>query len=711
MVPRGRRVVRLLVRLRVPVLLAWGALGLVGVFAAFGLSGRLSTSLSVPGAESQRADAVLARDFGQNVEGGFTIVVPVQGDDAARLALIGSRLRHVARQLPGAHLTTLEPAGGILQAELSTPLDLARAADITARVRGLLQRAGLKDAGVTGAPALQHDLTPVLAADLHRGEAVAVVVALAVLVLILGPSPLAVLPLVVAGATMAGALALVDALSHVVLMVLYVPNLVALVALGVGVDYGLLFAHRFREELVANGGAVEDALVVAWDRAGRTVLASGLAVAVGLSALLVVSVPFVRSLGVAALVVPLVAVVAALSLCPALLSFAGARTLRSARRRAARQGTWRRVAALVVRRRVTLLTGSLLVLGGLAVPGLWLRVTPGSLTALPHDLPAARTLAVVRNRVGGGSLTPIEVVIETGTSGGALRPAVSGATLRLARALLADPAVEIVAVGTRPPYVDAGRRSRLVVVVGREDFGAPATLRLVGDLRTRLVPAARFPAKTTVLVGGAPAQGVDFIAHVDGELPLVLALVLVLAFVVLVVAFGSPLLALGAIVLDALSVAATFGLLVLVFRVGIGADVAGLYRVGAVEAWVPVFLVALLFGLSMDYEVFLVRRMREARDAGLGTGDAVIEGMARTGRIVSAAALVMVGALSGLWLGRVAGLQELGVGLALGVALDAIVVRGVLLPSVVAVLGEANWWHPLRRAPRPPDPVRTGGSC
>ena len=109
--------------------------------------------------------------------------------------------------------------------------------------------------------------------------------------------------------------------------------------------------------------------------------------------------------------------------------------------------------------------------------------------------------------------------------------------------------------------------------------------------------------------------------------------------------------------------------------------------------------------------MFLVRRMREARDAGLGTGDAVIEGMARTGRIVSAAALVMVGALSGLWLGRVAGLQELGVGLALGVALDAIVVRGVLLPSVVAVLGEANWWHPLRRAPRPPDPVRTGGSC
>jgi RND superfamily putative drug exporter len=195
-------------------------------------------------------------------------------------------------------------------------------------------------------------------------------------------------------------------------------------------------------------------------------------------------------------------------------------------------------------------------------------------------------------------------------------------------------------------------------------------------------------------VGGAPAQGVDFLALVYGTFPWVIGIILAIAYAILLRAFRSLLWPLMAVLLDVLSVAAAYGLLVVVFRFGVGADVLGLYRVSQIEGWVPVFLFAVLFGLSMDYEVFFVTRMREARDSGLENAAAVTYGLAHTGRVVSAAAVIMVGALCGLVIGRVAGLQELGVGLALGVLVDATVVRGLLMPGLMAMLGRWNWWLP-----------------
>ena len=198
----------------------------------------------------------------------------------------------------------------------------------------------------------------------------------------------------------------------------------------------------------------------------------------------------------------------------------------------------------------------------------------------------------------------------------------------------------------------------------------------------------------------------DFLERVYGNLPWVVLLVLVLAYVVLLRAFRSLLLPLLALLLDALSIAATYGLLVVVFRLGIGASALGLYRVSQIEGWVPVFLFAMLFGLSMDYEFFFVRRMRESWDEGLANRRAVANGLAHTGRVVSAAALIMVGALFGLVSGRVAGLQELGAGLAVGALLDATVVRALLMPSLMALLGRWNWWLPWGRGGAlPPGPL------
>jgi RND superfamily putative drug exporter len=211
------------------------------------------------------------------------------------------------------------------------------------------------------------------------------------------------------------------------------------------------------------------------------------------------------------------------------------------------------------------------------------------------------------------------------------------------------------------------------------------------------VPDARFPAGTTVVVGGAPAQGVDFLHRSYGAFPWLVLGVLALTYAVLVRAFHSLLLPLKAVVLNVLTVAAVYGLLVVVFRWGVGAHLLGLYRAPQVDGWVPIFLFATLFGLSMDYEVFMVARMREAWDETGDNAYAVGHGLERTGRIVTAAALIMVAALSGFVAGRVAALQEFGLGLALAVLIDATIVRALLVPALMAVLGRWNWWLPGSR--------------
>ncbi len=524
--------------------------------------------------------------------------------------------------------------------------------------------------------------------------------ALVLLTLALGLSLAVLLPFVVALCTTSGALAIVYALAHAWLMVLYVPNLVQLIGLGLAIDYSLLIVHRFRQELADQTRPVEDAIVATMATAGRAVAISGAAVAVGLCVLLVVPVPFLRSLGAAGILVPVVSVLAALSLQPALLSLLGRGGMRAhgqrvlGRNERSEGGLWSWTADLVVRRPVAVGAAATAVLLGAAVPVVWLQLTPASVTAVPPGIEADRGLALLRDRVGPGVITPIEVVLDSGRPHGALTPAVSAATLRLAHGLLAQPEVFVVAIGTRPPYIDSAGRYRRTVVIERDDFGDEVSQQLVHRIRAQIVPAAHFPASARAYVGGAPAQGADFLSRVYDSFPWVVAVVAGLAYVMLVRAFRSLLLPLMAVLLDALSVAASYGLLVIVFRFGVGADLFGLYRVPQIEGWAPVFLFAVLFGLSMDYEVFFVTRMREAWDRGASNAGAVAEGLARTGRVVSVAAVIMVGALSGLVGGRVAGLQELGAGLALGVLVDATVVRGLLMPSLMVLAGRWNWWLP-----------------
>jgi RND superfamily putative drug exporter len=690
---------RAVLRHRALTLGLWILVVALGALASVDLPHRLTTSLAVPGSPSAAANVILQQDFGENVEGTFTVVVPVRHDTKTQVAAVAARVEHASDSLPGARVTQSQHLLGLLYVNVSTPYSLARAADLTGRLRDALAHTGVVGALVTGPPALEHDVAPVLAADLHHGELLALLVALALLLGALGLCGAVALPFAMAAATAGGALGLIDLVARATTMVLYVPNVVALIALGLSIDYALLLVHRFRTEV--EGADLEEAIVATMASAGRTILTSGICVAVGLVALLVTPVPFLRSLGLAALSVPLLALAAASTLLPVLLSLRGARGVRpwGVAGLLARRGAWERASRAVVRRPAA----SALVSAGLllvvALGALALEVTPAAENSVPSRLPSERALALVSRSVGPGVATPVEVIVDTGRPGAVDRPAQRAARLRLATAVLADPETFLVAIGPGAAYADPSARYARIFVVTRHGFGDPATRALVARVQDRLIPAARFPTGDRVLVGGAPGQGRDFLDSLYGAFPWTVALALALALIVLTRAFASLVLALLAVALDLVSVACAYGVTAVVFRYGLGTSL-GLYRAAQLEGWVPVFAFAVLFGLSSDYEVFLVSRMREARERGATARDAVVEGLTATGPVVTTAALILVGALVGLASGRVAGLQELGVALIAGVALDAVVVRGVLLPSLMTLLGERAWWRPAWTRPR-----------
>jgi RND superfamily putative drug exporter len=273
---------------------------------------------------------------------------------------------------------------------------------------------------------------------------------------------------------------------------------------------------------------------------------------------------------------------------------------------------------------------------------------------------------------------------------------------RLVGELRRDPEVSFVQSGKGPRYVDESGRYLQLIVAGKHEYGDEPSQDFVHRLRDRLIPAAHFPPDVRVLAGGGPPQGVDFLTRSYDTFPWLVLAVLVLTYLLLMRAFRSVLLPLKAVLLNLLSVGASYGMLVVFFRWGFGDALAGLYQFPQIEGWIPIFLFAMLFGLSMDYEVFLVSRMRETWDEERDNVRAVSYGLERTGTIVTAAAIVMVAAFSGFVAGRVVGLQQFGIGLAVAIFVDATIVRALLVPSLMAWFGRWNWWlpSPLARAVR-----------
>jgi RND superfamily putative drug exporter len=479
----------------------------------------------------------------------------------------------------------------------------------------------------------------------------------------------------------------------------YLQNLVMLIGLGISVDYSLLVVHRYREEL-HSGKSKADAIARTMETAGRAVIFSGTAVAIGLSLLLFMPLPFMRGFGIGGLFIPIISVICALTLLPVILWWLGApldrvrfipRRLLDVREDE-EQGMWHRLAWTIMRRPVLFASATTAFLLLVAAPIFSLELGPGSNQGIPQSLEAMRGY---------------NLLVDTGRPGGVNEPEVRAAVGRLTAGLEHDPEVAGV---IRPPGrqgVDPTGRYLHLQTTGKSEYGTPPAMHYVDRLRDRIVPRAGFPASAVVLAGGGPPGGVDFLDLTYGAFPWLVLAVLIVTYFLLMRAFRSLLLPLKAILMNLLSIGAAYGLLVVVFKWG-GGSWAGLISYDQIEGWIPVMLFALLFGLSMDYEVFLVSRMREEWDATHDNPLAVARGLAKTGRIVTAAGLVMFAAFMGFVAGSVVGLQQFGFGLAAAILIDVTIVRALLVPSVMQLMGRWNWWLPARvaRVVRvPPSPL------
>ena len=693
---------RTVLRLRWVILAGWIGLFLVGGFLSSGLGDKLTNRFTLPGTDTQKVEDVLKDHFGQQSNSAFTLVAkgPTRSEDQLVVPLRRAA-REAARIVPDARVASVQPVGdGVASAIVVSKRELVDVKTSTDEIRDAVGDIPGAKLYVSGQPAIEHDLDPVFAEDLKVGELfIAVPIALVILAFTFGTLAF-LIPFMIAAAAIPTTLGIVWVLSNYMELTTYLTNFINLIGLGIAVDYALLVVHRYRDEL-QEGDAKEEAVVRTMKTAGRAIVFSGTAVAIGLALLLFMPLPFMRGFGVGGLIIPAVSVLAAVTLLPVLLYLIGRPLDRVRvvprrileRRDDEERSFWVRLSNWVMRRPLTVALSATAALLLLALPVLSLQLGPGTNQGIPQDLEAVQGLNVLADTVGEGALAPTEIIVDTGRAGGVNDRAVRDGVLRLTQGLRADMEVADVRFGPGPQYVDPTGRYEHVQVTGQHEYGLPPSQDFVERLRDEIIPVAGFPANVEVLAGGGPPSGVDFIDLTYGAFPWLVLGVLLLTYFLLVRAFRSLLLPLKAIILNLLSIGAAYGLLVVVFKWGLGEQI-GLISFDQIEAWIPIMLFAMLFGLSMDYEVFLVSRMREEWDE---TGDnrrAVALGLAKTGRIVTSAGFVMFAAFSGFVAGSIVGLQEFGLGLAAAILIDVTIVRALLVPSAMAIFGRWNWWLP-----------------
>ena len=488
------------------------------------------------------------------------------------------------------------------------------------------------------------------------------------------------------------AIELIGLLSRVLSVNALAPTVAALIGLGVAIDYALFVVARQRTGLRA-GLSVQEAAVTAVSTAGRAVVFAGGTVAIAMLGLVLLQVDFLTGVGVAAAVVVLCAVAAAVTLLPALFGLLGLRILgRSDRRRMlegpaepqADRGTWLRWATYVQRQPVLLglLATGLMVL--LAAPAFDIRLGSSDQGNDPSSSTTRKAYDILAEGFGPGSNGPLELVAQAPDAGA--RTALSG----LAGDLRAVPGVASVT----PPHATPGNAVWLVAVIPTTSPQSADTAALIDHLRDTLIPAAEAGTTLQVYVGGQTAIFQDFAAVLAGKLPLFIAVIVLLGCLLLLLAFRSIVIPVTAAVMNLLAAGASVGVVVAVFQWGWGSEALGLGKPGPIEAFLPVMLVAILFGLSMDYQVFLVSRMREEWLRSGDNAQAVRMGQAETGRVITAAAAIMVAVFLAFVLGGRRPIGEFGLGLATAILLDAVLLRTILVPAAMQLLGRANWWLP-----------------
>ncbi len=679
-------------RFRWPVIAVWIVLTIVGGVSAGKLSSRWYQSLAVPGHSAYEASQRTLHTLGVGVRTPNIVVFHTSGDATKSMA-IKRAMQRAAATMPGARTSSYFSTGNLMYVSHDRHTIFEQVYPPGPSRLDAQSGAGeMRAAAANGLPAditvnvTGHD--PLEEASKHgSGGGSSVLLeavigglgALVILLFVFGTLPAVLMPLVVALAAILNTFTLILALTYITDVSIIVQFLVALVGLGIAIDYALLMIFRFRDEL-REGSEVEPALVETMTHAGRAVIVSGSTVAIGLLAMVLLPLPLLRSMGIGGMLIPFVSVLASLTLLPAMLAVLGTRInkVRVMPRRLLDEGhpedgPWGRWARFVLRRPVAVAALGLVIVGVLVGFGMQLNANEAQL----KNFPGTGTAIAGRDQLAAAGITPgvmkpLDVLVEQG-----------GNPEQIAARLRAVPGV----VGAAAPPGWRHGQDSLV-----EAF--PATDGAASGIQTIVDRANVALEGTDGTLTGVTAVDRDFQHALYGSFPYVLAVILMLTLILLTRAFRSVVLAIKAIVLNLLSLAAAFGIVVLVFQQGHGSSLWNVPATESVIAWIPVMIFAFLFGLSMDYEVFMLTRMREAYDETGSTDKAIELGLARTGKLVTSGALILMFAFLVLSTSPGYEIKPLAIGIAGGIIFDATVIRALLVPALMKLFGDANWWMP-----------------
>jgi uncharacterized membrane protein YdfJ with MMPL/SSD domain len=674
---------------------AWGAAVIVSIvlvvaFLGDALSGE-AEQLNNP--ESRQADDLIAKRVPPSSEFITDVVIvrseSVSPDDAAFQQKV-EEVTEELRSTPGVSYVAEAPAGQSRRAVIiPVGLEDEGAAENVSEVLTAHDDETF-ELEASGEWSVERDFQELSQEDLEEGELrFGLPMALIVLLLVFGAVVAGVVPLVLSLVAIVTGLGLTALVGIPFDLSIFTINMLTGMGLALGIDYSLFVVSRFREER-SSGREKLDAIATTGATASRAVLFSGLAFVVAMLGLLIIPQTIFRSLAVGAILVGITSVLGALTLLPAVLRLLGDRV--NALRipligRGAERGTgaesrfWGTIVQAVMRRPVVSLVLSVGLMLGLALPVLDYKTGEAGIRTLPDRFESKQGFIALEQEFGVGTADSVEVAVDGPVTGSATRAAIE----RLAGEMRANPAFRQVATEFHP-------ESDLAVIeaLPAGDSRDERALDAVRQLREEEVPGAR------VLVAGETAESIDYYALTDRWLPILITFVLALSFILLTIAFRSIVVAVTAILLNLLSVAAAYGVLILVFQKGVGNELFGFQQVDFIEAWVPLFLFAVLFGLSMDYNVFLLSRIRERYLQTRDNDAAVAHGIGSTARLITGAALIIITVFAGFAVGDLVMFQQMGFGVAVSLLLDATIIRSVILPATMKLLGEWNWYLPRR---------------
>jgi RND superfamily putative drug exporter len=684
---------------------AWLLLALV-LGLLIGRFGAATTDdLTIPGADSQAAIDVSRAAFPDAPNPAQRLVVTAPSlTEAAQSAALEAAVAALEAEPEVASATAPSARNGQLSADAGTgTINLVLTVSGKDITKPVAERLSAVTTDAVAAAGIEVTAADQLAAVLdretdRRAELIGLVAALVILLVAFGSVAAALLPLGTAIVGLAVAILGLGLLGHAVDIPAVAPSLASMIGLGVGIDYSLFGLNRFQRALVDGDDPVKAATTTT-ATAGRAVLFAGFSVIAALSGLALVGMPLMRSLAIASGLAVLVACAAAVTLLPACLAWLGPRLATRKPESLGEAGGWARLARRVALRPWLVLIGSTLVLAVLAAPALSLQLGQLDAGSWPASTEQRQSYDALADGFGPGANGPLLV---TATYPSALTGPTDPAAVALATAVKGAEGV----VAVSPPQVSA---DGLVVRLSAQPSTAPsdpATQDLVAALRSDVLPAAAPDAQTHV--GGFTAGKGDLTDRIAGRMVLVVGAVVLVATLLLLVAFRAPIVALKAALMNLLSVGAAYGILVAVFTWGWGAGLLGLEAPVPIESYVPLLMFAVLFGLSTDYEVFVLTAVREE---WVMTGDgraSVASGMAKTGRVITSAALIMICVFLSFTMSHDPVIKMMGIGMAAAVAVDATIVRGLLVPSTMTLLGAWNWWLPAwldRLLPHVHDPA------